>query len=148
MAVPDPIAAVVAFLAADADVAALVGTTTIRGTVVARVFGEEVPAEEAVNMPRACITVSAGGGFHVRSYVQLQTPRLDVKCYGRTLSETGALHQAAYNALKYLNRRAQGVAFLHNAIQVGGPLSLRDDDTDWPFVWSTWEVLASDLAIS
>lgn len=148
MSVPDPIAAVVAFLAADADVAALVGTTTIRGALVARVFGAAIPAEEAAQMPRPAIAVSAAGGVAVGGYVRLQRPRIDVKCYGRTHHEAMAVHLAAYAALRYLYRRAQGAAFLHNAVLVGGPLELVDPHTDWPLVSSTWNVLASDLALS
>lgn len=140
MTVSDPLAALVAYLASDSEVSALVGT---------RVFGQELPPGEAQQMPRPCVVVQAAGGFGERSDVPVQTLRVDARCYGRTLHEAMAVHLAVYGALKKrLRRSQQGDALLHSAIMEGGPRPLRDPDADWPFVLSSWQLIAADEPLS
>ena len=50
---PDAVAALVAYLRGDAEVAAL---------VVGRVYGAELPPQEAAQMPRKAVVVAASGG--------------------------------------------------------------------------------------
>lgn len=135
MTVPDVIPAVIAYLKADSGVAALAG---------ARVFGAEVPAREAQSMPRQALVVRYAGGMGVRDDVPIQTPRLDVWAYGATPGEASALYLAAHGALRTLARAVHAGALLHSAIQGGGPISGRDPDTHWPFVWGSWVITAGE----
>ena len=76
----DPIAGLVALLAADAGVAALAG---------ARVFGGEIPPEETGSMPRTALVVAPSGGISLTggSYVEHDTSRVDLFGYGATQRE-------------------------------------------------------------
>lgn len=140
MTVPDPLAALVAFVAGDAEVAALVG---------ARVFGQELPAGEVQQMPRPCVVLQTAGGFGERGEAPVQRVRVDARCYGRTLHEAMQVHLAVYGALrKRLLRSQQGDALLHSAILEGGPSPLRDPDADWPFVLSSWQIIAADEPVT
>jgi hypothetical protein len=37
---------------------------------------------------------------------------------------------------------------LYNATVSGGPMNLTDPETDWPFVWASYGVLAHELALA
>lgn len=142
MTVPDPVTAIVAFLRADAEVSALVGT---------RVFGGELPDAESVSMPRKAAVVSAIGspaGVGTRSLVEAGTVRMDVRSYGETPYEAIRVHWAVYEALKHMSRTVQDGTLLHDAVIEGGPLSLRDPDTDWPFALGSYRVLAAEVAVT
>ncbi|HSV29705.1 MAG TPA: DUF3168 domain-containing protein [Candidatus Omnitrophota bacterium] len=135
MTIPDVVLAAVTYLQADAGVAALAG---------ARVFGAEVPALEAKSMPRQALVVRYAGGMGPRDDVPIQAPRLDVWAYGATPGEASALYLAAHGALRALARAVHAGALLHSAIQGGGPISGRDPDTRWPFVWGSWVITAGE----
>ena len=135
--IPDPLTAVQAYLKADADVATQVDT---------RVFGGGVPAGENASMPRKAIVVRPAGGIGLRSWAPLGQPRVDVLSYGGTEYEARQVHWAAHEALRDLYRQVHGNVLLHHATPGGGPLSLREDGTDWPFVLSTWVVMANEVA--
>ena len=76
-AVADPIGALVAFLLADSDVAAIAGT---------RGYGGELPPAEAKRMPRAAFVFRASGGTSLTSgsFVEADAQRLDLYAYGPT----------------------------------------------------------------
>lgn len=139
-AVADPIKGLTTFLKADATIAAL---------VAARVFGEELPKSETASMPRKCIVVepsgpgSLGGGY--QEYGDL---RVDLRCYGETPYEARRLQRAAYGALKALRRKVHSGVLLHWAIRSGGPIGLRDPDTDWPFVFESYQVLVAEVEVA
>lgn len=134
--IPDPIDALVAFLRADPDVS---------GLIAARVFNTEV---EAASMPRKCAVVgySGGPGAIGRAYQRYGDVRIDVRCYGETPKAARDVWRRVQPALKDLRRAVHLQCLLHWARQGGGPTSLRDPDTDWPFVWSSWQVLVAEVA--
>lgn len=135
MSVPDPTAALVAYLRADTALYALVG---------ARVYGAELPASEASHMPRAAVVVRDAGGMGARSEAPVWTPRVDVWCYGATPLEAKAVHLAVHAALRVLHRQVHAGALLHAASPGSGPHADRDPDTRWPLVWSSWTVIAGE----
>lgn len=136
MAPPDPIAGLVAYLKADAGVAATVGTA---------VYGTRLPAGVASGTtPPSAVVVAAAGGLGEGGDAPLMRPRVDVRCYGTTAAGAMAAWAAAFAALRALKRRSHASALLHAAVQEGGPLSLFDPDTDWPFVVSSWLVLVGE----
>lgn len=144
MADVDPINAVVAFLRAQPDVAALVGS---------RVEAEELPDEQSAHMPRAAIVVSlAGGGLLGRGYQEYGDVRVDIDCYGVTQRAARTLYLAVRPALKHLRREvvadsADTRVLLHWARLSAGGTTARDPRTDWPVCISSWQIFASEVAI-
>lgn len=137
--IADPIAALIALLKDDADVTTEVGT---------RVFGGELPPEETESMPRSAIVVKpAGGGFLGSAYQQWGDTRADVVFYGSTPKDAWDVYRAAHPVLKQLGRSHWAGCLLHWAKLSGGPVSMRDADTDWPVVFTSWQVLASEVAV-
>lgn len=134
----NPLAALVAYLRADADVAALVGV---------RVFGRELPRAETDAMPRQAVVLKrAGGGLLGRGYQEYGDIRVDVYCYGATGLEADELHDEVRAALKHRLRAtvAAGV-LLHWARPSSDGSSGREPDTDWPLTVSSWQLLSSDV---
>jgi hypothetical protein len=140
-AIADPIAAVRALLAADADVAAL---------LAARVFGGELPGAEAKLMPRAAIVVRPAGGTQSigGEWQDFGDTRIDVRCYGATPREAYALWRTVHPVLKHLKRQVVDETMLHWARPAGGPIAMRDPDTEWPSVNCSWQVLASERPVA
>lgn len=140
---PDPIEALVAYLRADPQVAAL---------TAGRVYGAELPLQEAALMPRKALVVTAAGGGAVgpgaRSYLAVGTVRMDVRCYGETQYEAMRVFRAVHGALKGLRRHPQGPMLLHAAYEEAGPLQTREPEVGWPLVLSVWEVLVAEMAIA
>lgn len=139
-AIADTIKGLRLYLLADATVAGLVGT---------RVFGGELPDSEADDMPRACVVLNYAGGFADRwAYVELGEPRVDVRCYGTTPYVADQLYRAVHGALKHLTRTVLGGTMLHSASLESSVQGLRDPDTEWPFAFSSWVVLASERVVT
>ncbi len=140
---PDPVEALVVYLRADAEVAAM---------VVGRVYGAELPPQEAAQMPRKAVVVTAAGGGATgpgaRSYLPLGTVRMDVRCYGETQYEAMKVWRAVHRALKRLGRQVQGQALVHAVYEEAGPLQTREPEVGWPLVLSVWEALVAEMAIA
>lgn len=135
MAVPPrPRGAIVAYLAADADVAALAGT---------RIYGAELPGEEAANMPRYAVVVQSAGGLGDRSYSPQYNARFDVFAYGATPAEAEELQYACIQALKRLEREVINSTILYSATREAGPNPGRTQTSYWPFSFSVWSVETS-----
>lgn len=132
----DPVTAIVELLKADAGVAALCGT---------RVFGGELPPDEAASMPRNAIVVQPSGGppFHPRGRVKADAQRLDVVAYGATALEAASLRTAAGRALVVTVRRVIGDVLIHWVQSAGGYLGGRDRDGQWPFAFQSFQALFS-----
>lgn len=133
----DPIAAVVAVLNADADVAAL---------VAGRVFGGELPREQVESMPRAAVVVSPAGGPGGRGYQDFAKVRVDVDCYGATPRDAWLLHLAVRTALKHLRRTVAKGVLLHSADVSADGASGRDPETDWAVTVSSYLVSVAEIA--
>lgn len=136
----DPVAAVVAFLKSDPLLDSLHG---------GRVFGGELPAHEAKQMPRAVVVVQpAGGGLLGTADQDYGDTRLDVDCYAATAHEAWLLHLAVSRELKHVRRSVLAGTLLHWARPASGGTLARDPDTDWPIAVSSWQVLAADEPIT
>lgn len=124
---PVPRAALVAYLAADPDVASLAEN---------RVFGAELPEEEAVDMPRYAVVVQNAGGSG--NYAL----RFDVRAYGATPAQADYLQQACKGALERLERKVINQTILHDAVKETGPFPGRSQTSLslWPFSFSTWSI--------
>ena len=140
MPIPNPIAAIIDFLQADARV------TTV---MAARVFGAELPPDEVSNMPRECavIKVSGGPGSDM-GYMKTNRNRYEIRTYGRTPLLAWDAHLAVHDALKQMVPNVTNSTKLNNAIQVQGPMQLRDPDVNWPFVLSSYSISASEVTVT
>ena len=134
--IQDHVTAVVEYLKADGDIVALVGT---------RVFGIELPETETDNMPRKAIVVKQSGGDGSRGYLEHSTPRMDVFCYGETPYQARTVRREVYDVLKQLIRTVTDSTLIHSISPEGGPLDLRDPDTQWPVVFESYQVFAAEV---
>lgn len=142
MTIPNPLAAVIAYLAGDTDVAAL---------AAARVYGESLPDGQAGAMPRACVVIAASPGAMPvvgRSRLPLYPLRFDAKCYGESAFEATQVFFAVHQALVTLDRVVVGDALLHDVIADTSMMQLRDADGKWPLCFASFTVLAATQAVS
>ena len=132
--VSNPQAALLEFLLDDDDVVDLVAN---------RVY-PELPEAQAQFMPRPAVVVTQSGGGTIgpgaRSYAQWDVTRMDVRCYGGNPGEASDVHRTVHRSIKQMERTQLDRGVLMNASISGGPVSGRDPDTKWPFVWISWEV--------
>jgi hypothetical protein len=135
MSIGNPLTALRAYLIADAGILTLAST---------RVYAGELPKTEADNMPRAALVARLAGGSGPASDVPALYVTVDVTCYGATGLQATALYLAAREALRGLKRDQLVDNVLHSAVELSGPLELRDPDTHWPLTWSSWRVIASE----
>lgn len=138
----DHLAALVDLLAAVTAVSDLVGT---------RVFGGGLPRDETDSMPRQCIVVKYSGnpgGPGSADFSRLAEFRVDTLCYGETPWKADQVRRAVHDAMKAISRSVQGSVLFHRANWSGGPIQALDQDTDWPFCFESWDVLAAEVAVS
>jgi hypothetical protein len=138
MAMPNPLVAVITLMKADAAIIAQVAT---------RVFGEELPRSEVGSMPRKAITLHSNGGRYDQDDLIVSPYRINTHCYGATVYEALQVDLVVYEFFKNLKRRGiatGGGVLLANAET--GPFTLRDPDTTWPYVLTTYRCLVSEIA--
>lgn len=129
-----------AFLQADTDVAAIVGTQAGYGV---RVFGGELPRQLVASMPRASVVVkAAGGGLLGQAQQRYGDQRVDVDCYGATPHEAWDVYLEVAAAFDALDAAVHGDTLLSSANVSSRGIQARDPETDWPVVVATWQVLA------
>lgn len=132
----DVLAAAILLLKADVEVALLVDT---------RVYGEEVPPEEASEMPRAAILLrSAQNAAGYGGYARIEVMGIDAYCFGETPAQAEEVRRAVHEAFKQANRVIFEETLLHSFDQIGSTRAQRDPDTLWPYSLSSWRTLASE----
>ena len=147
MTIPDPLTAVVAFL---------LGKTPITNLVDTRVYGEEIPEDlvptvsDGATIQQTVVIKRSGMGRSVgdNSRIKFSRPRFDVFSYGETPSEAASLDLACYEALKQMVPHTEGACRMFDAALVAGPISLREEDTQWPFTFRTYLVAVAEVAIA
>ncbi|RKR03574.1 tail completion protein gp17 [Maricaulis maris] len=129
----DIIGAVTAVLKADAPVAAVLTT---------RVFGGELPPDEARHMPRPAVVIRPSGGVSSAqgSNVQHDTQRFDLVAYGATPSKADSLRRKCRRALTNVERLTVAGALIHWIQPAGGFSSGRDGDADWPYAFQSFQI--------
>ncbi len=123
----DPIEALVATLARDADINALVG-----GQIAERhKFGD------GWTIPSAAIQVQLDGGEQ-DWYCGTQRPRIEVRCYGATRPEAMRVYGAVVGFSRATQREvvetSQGKALVYWFLMDSGPSLLVEEDTGIDFV--------------
>lgn len=138
MSIPNPLAGVVSYL---------VGVSAVYTATGGRVFGAELPRAQAPTMPQAAVVVTlAGGGGPASDAPELRVT-CDVTCYGATPYLALELYLTVRAGLRALARDTWASTLLHSAVEVAGPMQLRDPEMRWPFVWSSWRVFASETPV-
>lgn len=142
----NPRAALIHYLLANTDIAALVET---------RIW-PELPEKEAQQQARAAIVITESGGGTIgpgaESYADWENTRMDILCFGKDPYEASNLQRTVTVVLKRMERtvvrwtfKVNGVStqmetVLVDATITGGPISGRDPDTDWPFCFASYNV--------
>jgi len=133
--IANPLAALAGYLRAIPELQAACG---------ARVFAQALPGQEAPQMPRTAVVLRSSGGPGTPRNLPLLYVRLDAVSYGRTYLEADNLGWVVHAALNGLDRVETGGTLLHALVSAGGPISVRDPDTEWPQVVSTWTLMAAE----
>ena len=135
----DPVAALVAFLKADAGVAALVAD---------RVYGLELPANQSGSMPRKAVVLQASGGVSLAAGSSLEhdTQRIDAFGYGETPFEAELVRRAVFDALKPLRRVVSAGVLIHWVEPAGGWTNGRDPAADWPVNFQSFQAFFAEPA--
>lgn len=134
VAVADPVAALVAILRA-APTAAIGGAGN-------RVFGGELPAEEAELMPRRTIVIRASGGVSLTagSYAEADTTRVDLFAYDATPAKAAELCAWAALQLRRIERQVAAETLVHWVQPAGGYSSGREPVVEWPRAFQSFQV--------
>lgn len=129
----DPVAALVAILKAEGAQPAGLN---------ARVFGGELPADEAGLMPRRAIVIRASGGASLTggSYAEHDTMRADLFAYGPTPFSAAELAGWAALVLRRVERQVAATTLVHWVKSAGGYSSGREPVTDWPRTFQSFQV--------
>lgn len=137
----DLLAALVELLKADAATAAIVDE---------RVFGGELPEDEARHMPRGAIVIAASGGTSLTggSFAEHDTQRVDLFAYAGTIRAAAQLRGMAALALRRARRGVWAGCLIHSINPAGGESAARDPDTAWPRAFQSFQVMHGLVAIT
>lgn len=136
----DIITAVVTALAAIPAITAQTGT---------HIYGEELPADAAAQMPLFAIVVRASGGASPlgESDLALDHQRIDVMSYGPTPQLANQLGRHVSARLTAINRQVSAGVLIHWINKAGGFSSARDSDGLWPQNFRSFQTLYSTQEI-
>jgi len=109
------------------------------GAIYPAIFRPDMPRWYAPKMPTRAIVVAPKGGYarFGDGQLPLADPRLDVVCYGDEDDMQGATQLARMVATvsKQLVSQVWNGVLLVSAAVSGGPIPLPDQQTLWPSVW-------------
>jgi hypothetical protein len=138
----DTLAAVVQYLHDDAGIQAVFNDAVD----VARVYGAELPQDQAEFMPRKAVVVRRSSGVAgIAGRTRLEVGFLTIVCWGETPEEAARLRGAVRDALRECIRRVVLQTLLHSFDPSSAPIQDRDAETDWPYVAEPWQFLASEI---
>lgn len=107
-----------------------------------RIFNEELPAAEAMSMPRTAVVLSAVAGPG-SEWLRTMVSRIDIRCYGATPLTARTLALAVYDALAWVTPRDMGTGRTYKVAPEFPPITGRDPDTTWPFALVSFLVTTS-----
>lgn len=133
----DPLGALRAILLADADVNAITG---------GRVRCLALHQDDVAAMPLTAVVLKPAGGPGAAGYQQFGKRRVDVTCYGATLDDSWDVYLTVQPVLHQLEQVVSQAVLLHSVTEESAGASGIDPFTQWPTTYSTWLVLAADVA--
>lgn len=90
--------------------------------------------------PPKSIVLRLAGGFGKKDSTAIDTPRLQVLCYGESDYEADRLRRAVWTRFVQLDREEFAEMLIHTINPASGALPLVDPDISWPGVSQTYEV--------
>ncbi len=127
----DPVAALVTLLKADSNIVALCGS---------RVYGQELPSTEAVNMPRAALVIQSTGGNPGPGKSRQYNPQVDIRAYGSSAAEAHQLMLTANLILQELNRVVVGQTIIYGAVMQTSTFFGIEQKAFWQFFFTVWQI--------
>ena len=131
----DVIAALRAFLLDQDEVVRVVGN---------RIHGGRLPQSNQDSPPEGAILLRLAGGTPIGGYVELQRPRVDVIFYHTSPTQADAIRRIVHPLLRAIRPFVQSGTKIHAVEEEGGPIAGVESDTNWPYVFTSWRVLASE----
>jgi len=128
----DPLSAVITYLKT---------VTAVTNKTSTRIFGQELPGSQVASMPQQAAVLATTGGLGTVGFTNYRGVRLDVRAYGETPKQAMDVHIVLDDALtgSMVNKDANDTR-LYNAELEGGPLGLREPDTNFPFVQASYVI--------
>lgn len=141
MSAADPLEALRSILLADATVTGLVGDRV-------RCLSLHADDEKALTAQTSCaaIRLKPAGGPGARGYQQFGKRRVDITCYGASVDESYDVYLAVQPILHQLERVTVGTVLIHSATEESSAAVGVNPLTQWPETYSSWLVLAADVA--
>lgn len=141
---PDLIGAIIALIEADTDAATL---------HAGRVYGGEIPEDQQAVMADECpptVVVRASPGITQfgQAFQQFGDRHLDVFCYGPTPGDAELLWRTIHPVLKQVSHQIWLGCLIYWVKPTGQPVPQRDPDTQWPYVFNSYQTLAAEVAVS
>lgn len=137
MSAADPIAALRTLLLATGSVTAL---------VTDRVRALRLHADDAKTMPVSLVLLKPAGGPGGEAYQEYGKTRVDVICYGATEDDAYDLYLTVYPVLKAIQRTKVANVLLHECSVSSKGSTAIDPLKQWPVTYSSWLVLAAEIA--
>ena len=112
-----------------------------------RMYLWEVPAEYArVDFGPAVLLVPSGG-LPIRDYTPRTRVRYDCHSYGPEFGQAGELDWRIFARLNYIRSRVEtDTAIVYRVEHDGGPVSQRNENDRWPYIWRSFQVTGSPKA--
>ena len=136
--IQDGLGALITYLRAQSDISTLLGN---------RVYGLELLALDADEMPRKAIVLNHAGGVGENSYADIFKLRIDFFCYGETPYEAQETWRTLRPILRDMERNTAASTVLYNAQHSAGPVYLRSQDTEWPLIIDTWLIAMQETVV-
>ena len=141
----DVILGPVSLLAGTPEVLTLVGLD-VRGRP--RVHAEEMPKGFAKEHPRYTVLLkSIPMGGDPGGMLELETPGLEVLCFGETFQQAKLLSRKCHAVLKNAERGVHNGILIHWFNLITSAQPLRDAEAGWPLVREVWQYMASENPI-
>ena len=124
------------------DITDAVGTATLRDRDVVPIT-TSIQDWLAQLMPRRVIVVTSAGGTTPPGHMHdITVGRQDVRCYGQTVGDAWALHDAVYEALRYGGRKGMDGYAVTGCHPTSGGIQMWEGD--WPYVWTEYTLIVSE----
>lgn len=136
MANVDPITSLADWLKTVPEVAAVL--------LPERIYRGELPDGTFTYMPRDAVIIGGSGGPGDGSLMNQGRQRIDVRVYGKRLSNARVTYNIIHQALKYLARVVKDGALLHSVVLEAGPIETREPETKWPVVFASYQLLYAE----
>ena len=151
MTLSDPIGALVHYLSSHPLIRDTGGCRYVTAPLLTK---QSLPIDTTLPPALALKASGLGSGQGHAEQAQYASMRVDCLSYGKTDFEAWRLGLLAHRAI--LSARRQRIRYTHDSIdyetlfvavtQAGGPVPLRDQDTDWPAVLYIFNLEAGDAS--